>query len=165
MKKYFKKLIPVFAAVLLVVSGSVVEEKCSCANDIVPFAVVFSLFGCSSPNQTPAVDGKQNVQTAPTASVSAAKITFMELGSEDCMPCRAMKPVLKSIEKKYAGKVNVVYHDVWTPEGEPYAKKYGISAIPTQIFLDADGKEFFRHTGFYPEEAITKLLDSRGIKP
>jgi len=29
-------------------------------------------------------------------------------------------------------------------------------AIPTQVFLDENGKEFFRHEGFFPEEKITK---------
>jgi thioredoxin 1 len=37
--------------------------------------------------------------------------------------------------------------------------------IPTQVFLDANGKEFFRHEGFYPEKEIDKLLQSKGIKP
>ena len=32
------------------------------------------------------------------------------------------------------------------------AKKYGIQLIPTQVFLDASGKEIMRHEGFFPEE-------------
>jgi thioredoxin 1 len=30
--------------------------------------------------------------------------------------------------------------------------------MPTQVFLDKDGKEFFRHEGFYPKADIEKML-------
>jgi thioredoxin 1 len=75
-----------------------------------------------------------------------------------------MQPVMKAIEAKYAGQVSVVFHDVWKPEQRQYAEKYGIRVIPTQVFLDKDGKEFFRHEGFYPEAEIHKLLEKRGLK-
>lgn len=94
-----------------------------------------------------------------------AKITFVELGSVNCIPCKKMQPVMKSIESKYGAEVKVVFHDVWTDEGKPYAEKYGIKLIPTQVFLDENGKEFFRHEGFYPEKEIDKLLQSKGVKP
>ena len=94
-----------------------------------------------------------------------AAVTFVELGSVNCIPCKAMQPVMKAIESKYKGKVRVVFYDVWTDQGAPYAKSYNIRAIPTQVFLDADGNEFFRHTGYYPEADIDAVLLSRGIKP
>ena len=93
------------------------------------------------------------------------KVTFIELGSVNCIPCRMMQPVMKSIESKYAGQVKVIFYDVWTQEQKPYAEKYGIKLIPTQVFLNAKGKEFFRHEGFYPEKEIDKLLLGKGIKP
>ncbi len=92
------------------------------------------------------------------------KVTFVELGSVNCIPCKAMQPVMKSIEKNYGQQVKVIFYDVWTDEQKPYAEKYGIKLIPTQVFLDADGKEFHRHEGFYPEEEIDKILQSKGLK-
>ncbi len=92
------------------------------------------------------------------------KVTFIELGSVNCVPCRAMQPVMKAIEEKYAGQVSVVFHDVWKADQRQYAEKYGIRVIPTQVFLDKDGKEFFRHEGFYPEAEIHKLLEKQGLK-
>ena len=91
-------------------------------------------------------------------------ITFVELGSVKCIPCRQMQPVMKAIEKKYGSQVKVVFYDVWKPEQKKYAKQYGIKLIPTQVFLDAAGKEFFRHEGFYPEAEIDKLLQKQGLK-
>ena len=100
-----------------------------------------------------------------TFGQSKPKVTFIELGSVNCIPCKAMQPVMKAIEAKYGEQVKVVFYDVWTSEQKPFAEKYGIKLIPTQVFLDEKGKEFFRHEGFYPEKEIDKLLQGKGIKP
>lgn len=105
----------------------------------------------------PKPDGKTLTPKAPL-------VTFVELGSVNCIPCRQMQPVMKAIEKKYGDQVKVVFYDVWKPEQRKYAEQYGIKLIPTQVFLDASGKEFFRHEGFYPEAEIDKLLQKQGLK-
>jgi len=92
------------------------------------------------------------------------KVTFVELGSVKCIPCQKMQPVMKAIEEKYSSEVKVIFYDVWTPEGKPYAAVYKISSIPTQVFLDENGKEFFRHEGFWEEAEIVKLLKEKGVK-
>ena len=101
---------------------------------------------------------------AKAPSPKAPLITFVELGSVNCIPCRQMQPVMKAIENKYGAQVKVVFYDVWKPEQRKYAEQYGIRLIPTQVFLDAAGKEFFRHEGFYPEAEIDKLLQKQGLK-
>jgi thioredoxin 1 len=68
---------------------------------------------------------------------------------------------MASIEKKYSGQVKVTFHDVWKDDAP--AKKYGIDLIPTQVFLDASGKELMRHEGFFPEEEIDKFLQTQGV--
>ena len=93
------------------------------------------------------------------------KVTFIELGSVNCIPCKQMQPVMKSIEEKYGEQVKVIFYDVWKQEQKKYAQQYGIRLIPTQVFLDENGKEFHRHEGFYPEAEIEKLLQTKGLKP
>lgn len=92
------------------------------------------------------------------------KVTFYELGSVRCIPCKQMQPIIKSIEEKYKDQVEVIFYDVWTQEGNEAAKKFTFGAIPTQIFLDENGKEFFRHVVFFPEEELVKVLQQKGIK-
>lgn len=92
-----------------------------------------------------------------------AKITFVELGSVTCIPCKQMKPVMESIEKRYAGQVKVVFHDVWKDKRP--AEQYKIRLIPTQVFLDKNGQELMRHEGFFAEAEIDKFLASQGVKP
>ncbi len=98
------------------------------------------------------------------AQNTQAKVTFIELGSVKCIPCQKMEVVLESIKEKYPKDVQVIFYDVWTPEGHPYAKKYGIHAIPTQIFLDKDGKEYYRHVGYFPENELMKILERKSVK-
>lgn len=75
-----------------------------------------------------------------------------------------MQPIMKEIEKEYAGQVRVIFYDVWTQAGRPYAQQYRIRVIPTQVFLDANGKEYFRHEGFFPKEELVKVLQQKGVK-
>jgi len=93
----------------------------------------------------------------------APLVTFVELGSVRCIPCKKMQPIMKEIEQEYAGKVKVVFHDVWTEAGKPYSKKYGIRVIPTQVFLDRDGTEYFRHEGYFPKDELVKVLKQKGV--
>lgn len=92
------------------------------------------------------------------------KVTFVELGSIRCIPCKKMQPIMEQIKKDYKGQVKVVFHDVWTAEGRPYANTYKIRVIPTQVFLDRNGKEYFRHEGFFPKKELVKILKMKGVK-
>ena len=92
---------------------------------------------------------------------SKAKVTFIELGSVNCMPCKMMKPVMEKVEENYKN-VEVVFYDVWTDEGRPYGEKYGVKVIPTQIFLDENGEEYYRHEGYFDYEALSKILVQKG---
>ena len=93
------------------------------------------------------------------------KVTFVELGSVKCIPCRRMQPVMKAVEEKYGDQIHVIFYDVWKEDQREYASKYKIRLIPTQVFLDENGKELMRHEGFFPEEDIDEFLQSKGLKP
>jgi thioredoxin 1 len=89
-------------------------------------------------------------------------VTLVDLGAKTCIPCKMMAPILAKLEKKYAGKAAVIFLDV--NEDPTLIRRFGISAIPTQIFFDKDGKGVLRHRGFMSEEAIVKQLKSMGVE-
>lgn len=120
--------------------------------------VALMIFGVSNFTQAQS-NTKENAN-----SKTNYKVTFYELGSVRCIPCQKMQPIIKSIEEKYKGQVNVIFYDVWTKEGKEAAKKFTFNSIPTQIFLDKDGNEFFRHVGYFPEEELVKVLKQKGVK-
>jgi thioredoxin 1 len=100
-----------------------------------------------------------------SAVVSKPLVTFVELGSVNCIPCKAMQKVMKAVEEKYGSQLNIVFYDVWKEEQAHYAQDYNIRLIPTQVFLDANGKELMRHEGYFPENDIDTFLKSKGLKP
>ena len=122
------------------------------------FSVLF--VSCSKKETT---DNVSTDKLSGSNETGKPKITFVELGSVNCIPCRQMQPVMKSIEEKYGEQVKVVFHDVWKDKAP--VQKYGIQLIPTQVFLDENGKEFYRHEGFYAEDEIIKLFETRNVKP
>jgi len=92
------------------------------------------------------------------------KVTFVEIGSVKCIPCKAMQPIMKAVEEEYKGQVKIVFHDVWTPKGKVDAMKYNNRVIPTQVFLDKDGKEYYRHEGFFPKDDVVRVIKMQGVK-
>ncbi len=86
---------------------------------------------------------------------------LLELGSVGCKPCEYMAPIIDSLEKELAGKVFVKFYDV--NENSAIAEQYQIMTIPTQIFLDAEGKELFRHIGVFEKEEILAKLKELGM--
>jgi thioredoxin 1 len=93
---------------------------------------------------------------------STLKMTFVELGSETCVQCKNMRPVMDSIQKKYGNQILVKFIDVIKNSQE--AEKYKIEVMPTQVFLDTNNKELHRHKGFYSEDSIHIFLQSKGLK-
>lgn len=116
----------------------------------------------ADPNQPPSKT-KRLLSAGSRLSENPKPVTMIELGSVRCVPCKLMQPVMREIELEYGERVKVVFHDVWTAEGRPFADQFHIQGIPTQIFLDRTGKEFFRHTGFFPKAEIIKILQKQGV--
>jgi len=88
-------------------------------------------------------------------------VTMIDLGAKKCIPCKMMAPILEKIEKNYKGKAAIIFIDVW--KNKDQAKRFGIRAIPTQIFFNKKGKEVYRHVGFMGEKAIIEQLKKMGV--
>jgi len=102
---------------------------------------------------------------SPLQAFTTPRVTFVELGATWCTPCKLMQPVMHSLEKRYGEPLKVIFYNVSSDKESRYAKQYGIRLIPTQVFLDESGKEFFRHEGFFSEAEIDALLKKQGMLP
>lgn len=113
---------------------------------------------CSAPSAVAAV----SAATPPSAEVTPRGIPkLVDLGRTFCIPCKRMAPILAELKKEYAGRIDVEFIDVG--ENRAAAAKYSIRLIPTQVFLDASGKELFRHEGFFSKEDILAQWKKLGI--
>jgi thioredoxin 1 len=90
---------------------------------------------------------------ADSAKPKVVKIPkLVDLGADKCIPCKMMAPILDELKKEYTNRLDVIFIDVWKNADE--GSKYKIRVIPTQIFYSPEGKELFRHEGFYSREDI-----------
>jgi thioredoxin 1 len=109
--------------------------------------------GGSSLNNTPKTTSIAVTQPLPK---------LLDLGADKCVPCKMMAPILEELKKEYEGRMDVEFIDVWkNPEA---GKALGVELIPTQIFYDGNGKELFRHTGFFGKEDILSKWNELGVK-
>jgi thioredoxin 1 len=121
---------------------------------VIALTVLFALvLPCSASSQT---------QSALPEVPVKGMVTMLDLGANKCIPCRMMAPILEELKKEYNGKAAIAFVDVW--EHVDQAKKYGIRAIPTQIFFDKQGKEVLRHVGFMDKKSIVQVLERLGVK-
>jgi thioredoxin 1 len=88
-------------------------------------------------------------------------VTMIDLGATECVPCKLMAPIMAKMEKQYEGKAAIVFIDVWKHKEQ--ARRFGIRAIPTQIFFNENGEEVFRNVGFMSEAAIINQLKKMGV--
>ena len=93
---------------------------------------------------------------------ASGRPSMADFGSHGCGPCDMMTPILETLKKKHEGKANILFVDV--SEEQILAARYGVRSIPVQVFFDKDGKEVFRHMGFFPQDEIEKKLGEMGVK-
>lgn len=110
-----------------------------------------------------AVQGGERAAPAASSPAAASKPIprLVDLGAGKCIPCKAMAPILEGLKAEFAGRMDVVFIDVW--KDRKAADAYGIHMIPTQVFFGADGTELGRHKGFIDREGILKKWKSLGV--
>lgn len=122
------------------------------ASSVVAVVILKNKENQSQPVQT-IIENSQPVVVEPNQAAQPKKLPrLIDLGADKCVPCKMMVPVLEQLTTEFKGKLNVEFYDVW--KNPAYGEKYGINLIPTQIFLDPNDKELFRHQGYFSKEDI-----------
>lgn len=85
-------------------------------------------------------------------------VTMVDLGADTCMPCRMMAPVLDKVARDYRDRAAVVYIDL--AKHPEQSGRFGVRAIPTQIFFDKTGQEVGRHEGYMERKDVAGVLDT-----
>jgi len=84
------------------------------------------------------------------------KPALYEFGAHWCIPCKEMKQVMADLKASHGDQVE--FRMVYVDEEKPLFGQYQIVAIPTQVFLNAEGKEVERHLGALSKEEVLKML-------
>jgi thioredoxin 1 len=88
------------------------------------------------------------------------KPVLVDFGSNKCIPCRQLRPVLKDVAQEFSGKAQVLIIDVF--QHQNVAREHRIQLIPTLVFFNAQGKEVFRRSGVWDKESIIRKLNEAG---
>ena len=128
---------------------------------VVAVVLIFKFAESDQAIEPQSVNSSSNIVVQVNEPVEEPHPKLVDLGSDKCIPCQMMEPVLEELRKEYEGKLDVVFINIRTDYEE--AEKYSIQVIPTQIFYSPAGDELFRHVGFFSKEDILKTWKELGF--
>ena len=114
----------------------------------------------SASPQSPGPTGEGDAPTSRPAVQALPRL--VELGAGKCQACKRMAPIIEELKKEYAGRVIVESIDVI--EQAERARQYKFTLIPTQVLIDKDGKEVWRHMGSVPKADLIAKFKEVGVK-
>jgi thioredoxin 1 len=149
-KQFFTWLLILFSVIFLVVLFVLKDTLNNYASNLIRYQAGSDI----QKSESALVDSAYNY----IKNEQCYEVTFLEFGATGCSACKRMETVMADIRTKYPDKAKVVFLNILKPENQNLMKYYGIAAIPTQVLLNKEGKEFFRHNGFYSTEDLIKSL-------
>jgi thioredoxin len=81
---------------------------------------------------------------------------ILEFDRKLCPICQASERVILAAKDRYPGQFEV--EKLYIDEADTVFRRYKVAIVPTQVFLDAAGKEVGRHQGVYKQEALIQKL-------
>ena len=104
----------------------------------------------------------------PAAEVAASPSTptaglprMVEIGSDSCATCIAMQQVVADLRTHHVGRLEVV--SINLRQYPEQVKVWKVKFIPTQVFLDGQGRELYRHVGYLPRPAVEERFAALGF--
>jgi thioredoxin 1 len=91
--------------------------------------------------------------------VEASKPTVIDFYAAWCQPCKLQKPALDKAKADYGDKVNFLMVNVDDPNSDEIVEKYGVSPIPTLVFLKPDGEVATFTIGYSGDQAVAKAIE------
>lgn len=76
---------------------------------------------------------------------------IVDYGSDSCIPCQQMAPVLETMNEEMTGKAFIKFVDVW--KYADAASNVPVQVIPTQVLVNADG------TPFVPSDELAQTIE------
>ncbi|RMG29049.1 MAG: thioredoxin [Gammaproteobacteria bacterium] len=82
---------------------------------------------------------------------------LVDFWAEWCAPCLVIAPVLESVVREFAGRVELAKLEVDAGENMKLAGRYAVRGFPT-VILFVDGKEVGRFSSARPAQFIRAFL-------
>jgi thioredoxin 1 len=108
----------------------------------------------------PLLEPPTNTDKELKNALQSGQPVLVDFGSNRCIPCRQLRPILKDVAQEFSGKAHVLIIDVF--QHQALAREHRIHLIPTLIFFNSGGKEIFRRSGVWDKASIAKKLKDAG---
>ena len=95
-------------------------------------------------------------------ALAARTWTIVEFGGPTCVPCMRMQPILGELQQHYGPRAR--FYNFYVTEHLKEARAHQIMVMPTQVIFDPEGREVFRHVGFWPQDVFMAALAKLGLK-
>lgn len=96
------------------------------------------------------------VSVAQATAAPQGKPALYEFGAGYCVSCKEMAKIMAELKPQYGDQLEV--RMVYADKEKDLFRQYKIMLIPTQVFLDASGKEVDRHIGALSKDEVVKKL-------
>jgi len=91
----------------------------------------------------------------------AGKPSIIDFSADDCGFCKMMEPILHELQQTLVNRCEILVVDV--RQEKVLSARYGVQGIPVQVFIDKEGREVYRHVGFFSREQILAKLAEIGV--
>ncbi|MBN2863981.1 MAG: thiol reductase thioredoxin [Bacteroidales bacterium] len=85
-----------------------------------------------------------------------SKPAIIDFYADWCAPCRQLSPLVEEIAKEYSGRIDIFKVD--TEKERMLTRVIGVSALPTLLFIPAEGSPQFT-VGVLPKESLLKAIN------
>jgi len=97
----------------------------------------------------------QKVSENEFKSATASGLVVVDFFATWCGPCKVLSPLLHEVADE---KSEAKFIEVDVDEAQNLAREYGVTSIPTVVFLK-DGKEVDRFVGVRQKNDIIAMID------
>lgn len=100
------------------------------------------------------------VDDASAQAVPANRPIMIDFWATWCVPCKTMDQQVYSTAEFRQAAQRFLAVKIDYDKKTSVARKYNVSTLPTIVFADSYGNEFFRHEGFLDAGPLLALLDA-----
>ena len=115
------------------------------------------LASCAGKSTTETAGEEKATEEAVAKNVATDGLPqVIDFNATWCGPCRMFAPTFAKMGKKYEGRI--AFRSVDVDENPDMAAQFGVTSIPTVVYINADGEIVDETVGLLPEEEFESRL-------